>query len=193
MQIYLVFLCVHGSLQKKNEDPKKPRRPKAYIPLQSKINCGDVMRQRDSHLWDSDWGIWLRGRNRWKLRIILVILFAWVHPGGKFVLFLLRQSTFLMGTSRTCFYVERESWKNTFLHLLFLEYFRLKIINMPKQQILGRHVLNLFICVLDQAEERIEFSRTVWHWLFNKLSISHSQKMQLFQEKTKKNCLRKKM
>lgn len=39
MQIYLIFLCVHGNLQKKKEDPKKPVCPKAYI--QSKINCGD--------------------------------------------------------------------------------------------------------------------------------------------------------
>ena len=54
---------------------------------------------------------------------------------------------------------------------------------MPKQQILGRHVLNLFICVLDQAEERIEFLQTGTGYTIN---ISHTQKMQLFQEKTKK-------
>lgn len=58
MQLYLIFLCVHDSLQKKNEDPKKAMHPKAYILLQSKINCEDVTRQRDS-----DRGIWLRGRN----------------------------------------------------------------------------------------------------------------------------------
>lgn len=71
-----------------------------------------------------------------------------------------------------------------------VSYLQLKIINMPKQQILGRHVLNRFICVLDQAEERIEFSQTGTGYT---ISISHTQKMQLFQEKTKKNCLRKKM
>lgn len=41
-------------------------------------------------------------------------------------------------------------------------HFQLKIINMPEQQILGRHVLNFFICVLDQAEERIESSHRLF-------------------------------
>lgn len=33
MQILLNILCVLGNLQKKNEDARKPLRPKAYILL----------------------------------------------------------------------------------------------------------------------------------------------------------------
>lgn len=38
MCIYVISLCVHSSLQKNNEDPKKTLRPKAYEPFCIKNN-----------------------------------------------------------------------------------------------------------------------------------------------------------
>lgn len=62
MHILVIFSFVYGSLQKENEDLKKPLDPKVYIPFYIKNDkLWDVTRQRglaqDSKLWGSAWEI----------------------------------------------------------------------------------------------------------------------------------------
>ena len=57
----LILLCVHGSLQKKKEDPKKPVCPKACILIQSKRNCGDCNKTKGQ----STMGQWLGYMAKW--------------------------------------------------------------------------------------------------------------------------------
>ena len=96
--------------------------------------------------------------------LILIGLFVWVRSGtdphtlmiGLFFCSWSRAGIFVMWNFMIYVSVGKGSWESHsyILHLLFLKGLWLKIINMPKQHVLGWHVPNPFICV-DQVDESI--------------------------------------